>query len=93
VQEECAIFQVPVITIRDTTERPETMEAGSNIVSSTNREAIVAAVRYLQTMGTKGAWQAPPEYLVPNVSDKVVRLLLSNPRWAAGQTSGLRPDF
>jgi UDP-N-acetylglucosamine 2-epimerase (non-hydrolysing) len=33
VQEECAIFGVPNITIRDVTERPETVECGSNIVS------------------------------------------------------------
>ena len=78
VQEECAIFRVPVITIRDTTERPETIEAGSNIVSSTDPEAIVAAVTYLRDVKNPNDWSPPPEYLVPNVSAKIVRILLSN---------------
>ena len=78
VQEECAIFRVPVITIRDTTERPETIEAGSNIVSSTDPEAIVAAVTYLRDVKNPNDWSPPPEYMVPNVSAKIVRILLSN---------------
>jgi UDP-N-acetylglucosamine 2-epimerase (non-hydrolysing) len=76
VQEECAIFQVPVITIRDTTERPETMEAGTNIVTSTQPDRIIAAARFVresrQPMGT-----APEEYLEPVVSGKIMRILLS----------------
>ena len=78
VQEECAIFRVPVITIRDTTERPETIDAGSNIVSSTNPDAIASAVRYLRGAVAPNTWTPPAEYLVPNVSAKIVRLLLSN---------------
>ncbi|NCC36737.1 MAG: UDP-N-acetylglucosamine 2-epimerase (non-hydrolyzing), partial [Chloroflexia bacterium] len=33
VQEECAIFGVPNVTLRDVTERPETVECGSTILS------------------------------------------------------------
>jgi UDP-N-acetylglucosamine 2-epimerase (non-hydrolysing) len=73
-----------VITIRDTTERPETIESGSNIISSTRPGAVVAAARYLQGAGPAGAWKPPAEYLEPNVSDKILRILLSNPEWAAG---------
>lgn len=87
VQEECAIFGVPVITIRDTTERPETVEAGSNIVASTNPDRILEAVRYLHAAGTRGAWTPPSEYLESNVADKVIRILLSNPEWVAGRTT------
>jgi UDP-N-acetylglucosamine 2-epimerase (non-hydrolysing) len=84
VQEECAIFRVPVITIRDTTERPETMECGSNLVASTDPARIVAAARFLRSRGTPGDWSPPAGYLEPNVSDKVLRILLSNPVWAGG---------
>ena len=31
VQEECAIFKIPNIILRDKTERPETIESGSSI--------------------------------------------------------------
>jgi UDP-N-acetylglucosamine 2-epimerase (non-hydrolysing) len=88
VQEECAILRVPVITIRDTTERPETVEAGSNIVASTDPERIVAVAGFLRARGPRGDWAPPPEYLERNVSDKVVRILLSNPAWAAGAATG-----
>lgn len=78
VQEESAIFRVPVITIRDTTERPETIEAGSNIVASTDPARIVSAARFLHGLGRKGVWSPPLEYMDPNVSEKVVRILLSH---------------
>ncbi len=84
VQEECAILRVPVLTIRDTTERPETVEAGSNIVTSTEPEHIARAARFLKGQGPRGGWQPPPEYLERDVSSKVVRILLSNPSWTAG---------
>lgn len=84
VQEECCIFGVPVVTIRDTTERPETVEAGSNVIASTDPERILAAARYLLgQLGSGAAWVPPAEYLDANVSEKIVRILLSNPKWAA----------
>lgn len=32
VQEECSLLHVPAVTCRDTTERPETIECGSNVL-------------------------------------------------------------
>lgn len=78
VQEECAILRVPVITIRDTTERPETVEAGSNLVASTAPDAIVRAARFLQHQPPRGLWTPPQGYTTNHVSSTVVRLLLSN---------------
>ena len=46
VQEECAIFRVPNVTIRDVTERPETIECGSNILSGADREDVERAMRW-----------------------------------------------
>jgi UDP-N-acetylglucosamine 2-epimerase (non-hydrolysing) len=37
VQEECCIFGVPNVTLRDVTERPETVEVGSNMLSARTR--------------------------------------------------------
>jgi UDP-N-acetylglucosamine 2-epimerase (non-hydrolysing) len=73
VQEECAIFGVPNVTIRDVTERPETLECGSNVLSGADLELIPRLVRLVTTSG--GAWQPPPEYVKPNVSDTVVRIV------------------
>jgi UDP-N-acetylglucosamine 2-epimerase (non-hydrolysing) len=77
VQEECSIMQIPNVTIRDTTERPETLECGSNIISGVNTASIVEAVNAALCLSNN--WQAPIEYLRENVSDTVIRILFSKP--------------
>jgi UDP-N-acetylglucosamine 2-epimerase (non-hydrolysing) len=73
VQEECAIFKVANVTLRDVTERPETIECGSNILSGANSESISRCVNIVLSQKTN--WQTPPEYLAENVSDTVVKIL------------------
>jgi UDP-N-acetylglucosamine 2-epimerase (non-hydrolysing) len=73
VQEECAIFRVPNVTLRDVTERPETVECGSNILSGGSPDDILRCVRLV--LSRPAEWQAPPEYLLRNVSDTVLRVL------------------
>jgi len=41
VQEETCILSVPCVTLRDNTERPETLEVGSNVLAGTNPYEIV----------------------------------------------------
>jgi UDP-N-acetylglucosamine 2-epimerase (non-hydrolysing) len=74
VQEECCIFGVANVTIRDVTERPETVECGSNILSGANPDDILRCVR--TALGRKGNWSAPPEYLLKNVSSTVSAIVL-----------------
>jgi UDP-N-acetylglucosamine 2-epimerase (non-hydrolysing) len=45
VQEETCILGVPCITLRDNTERPETLEVGSNILSGTDPDKILEAAK------------------------------------------------
>jgi UDP-N-acetylglucosamine 2-epimerase (non-hydrolysing) len=73
VQEECSIFQVPNVTLRDVTERPETIECGSNILAGAGGESIARCVDLV--LNRKGKWHAPPEYLVENVSETVLNIL------------------
>jgi len=75
VQEECAIFKVPTVTIRDVTERPETIECGSNILSGTGADTVVRCVQHALALGKE--WTAPQEYLAKNVSNTVIKLLLA----------------
>lgn len=74
VQEECCIFHVPAVTMRRSTERPETVECGSNVVTGLSPERIVAGVR--QMTGLPNEWPCPEGYLDPHVSAKVVKYVL-----------------
>jgi UDP-N-acetylglucosamine 2-epimerase (non-hydrolysing) len=75
VQEECSIFGVPNVTIRDVTERPETLECGSNILSGAEVKSIVHCVHTVLSLN--GKWTAPREYLTGNVSDTIIKLTLA----------------
>ena len=74
VQEECCIFQVPNVTIRDVTERPETIECGSNILSGADSDMIEQCVK--QVTNEKSDWKIPEEYLKENVSTTVAKIVL-----------------
>jgi UDP-N-acetylglucosamine 2-epimerase (non-hydrolysing) len=76
VQEEMCLFKIPTVTIRDTTERPETVWCGSNVISGLNKESIVACFNRMKSADRN--WKIPEEYDQNNVSDVVVNILLSN---------------
>ncbi|MFA5230466.1 MAG: UDP-N-acetylglucosamine 2-epimerase (non-hydrolyzing) [Candidatus Paceibacterota bacterium] len=53
VQEEASLFNVPTVTIRENTERPETITCGSNILSGTkNADNILKTVKLMSRKQT-----------------------------------------
>ncbi|HEY1691495.1 MAG TPA: UDP-N-acetylglucosamine 2-epimerase (non-hydrolyzing) [Polyangiaceae bacterium] len=76
VQEEACILGTPAVTIRDVTERPETVECGSNVIAGAAPADILACVRQMTSMPT--AWTPPPEYVAPLVAETVSRVLLGH---------------
>jgi UDP-N-acetylglucosamine 2-epimerase (non-hydrolysing) len=74
VQEEACILMIPNITIRDVTERPETLECGSNILTGVSPDTIMKSLKIV--LGKKPEWEPPAEYLVKNVSSRVVKIVL-----------------
>lgn len=74
VQEECCILGVANVTIRDVTERPETIECGSNMLSGVDPDVILRCVRTVLLQ--RPHWTAPPEYLVDDVSAAVTKIVL-----------------
>jgi len=74
VQEEGCIMGVPTVTLRDVTERPETLEAGSNILTGCDPEDILRCLAIV--LGREGDWNVPAEYLETQVSRTVCNLLL-----------------
>ncbi len=74
VQEECAIMGVPNVTIRDVTERAETVEVGSNIIAGDSPDRILRAAELACALGTD--WTAPTEYLAPHASRAAAKIIL-----------------
>jgi len=82
VQEECCILKVPNITIRDVTERPETIESGSNMLASISPNLMLKSVEVV--LNEKCKWEPPREYLERDVSSKVVKIILGYLRNTVG---------
>ena len=74
VQEEACIFKVPNVTLRDVTERPETVECGSNVLAGCDPETIATLVKVVTD--TTPSWSPPAEYLATNVAATVGRIVL-----------------
>ena len=74
VQEEACILHVPNVTVRDVTERPETIECGSNVLAGADPDVMVRLVKLVT--GRPAQWQAPPEYLMTNVAATSCRIVL-----------------
>jgi UDP-N-acetylglucosamine 2-epimerase (non-hydrolysing) len=71
VQEETCILGTPCVTLRDNTERPETIEVGSNIMAGTNPKKIVECVSIINTKNKK--WINP--FGKGNASEKIINIL------------------
>ncbi len=57
LQEESCFFQVPCVTLRENTERPETLEIGSNALAGTDPARVRAAVR--RQLAAPRRWRNP----------------------------------
>ncbi|KAF5430802.1 UDP-N-acetylglucosamine 2-epimerase (non-hydrolyzing) [Candidatus Methanophagaceae archaeon] len=71
VQEETCILNVPCVTLRDNTERPETLEVGSNILAGTKTETILAATT--EMLGRTVNWSNP--FGDGSASEKIIGVL------------------
>ena len=74
VQEEACILGIPNVTIRDVTERPETIECGSNVLAGCDPQDILKLVGF--AIENSGRWAPPAEYMVKSVAATVMRILL-----------------
>ena len=74
VQEEACILKTPAVTVRDVTERPETLECGSNVLAGSDPEDIVRLVE--QVTRDLADWEPPPEYARLGVASTVARIVL-----------------
>jgi UDP-N-acetylglucosamine 2-epimerase (non-hydrolysing) len=73
IQEETTFFGVPCLTIRENTERPITVDQGTNILVGTDSEKLVQeSLKILDGHGKQGS---VPEYWDDRVSKRIVEFL------------------
>lgn len=78
IQEEAPALGKPVLVMRDTTERPEAVAAGTVRLVGTNQQTIVDALSEL--LDTPGAWDAMSRSINPygdgTASQQIITQLL-----------------
>lgn len=79
ITEEAALLNLPAVTVRNTHERPEGMDAGVLVMAGLKRERVLDAVRVVveQHRADAGAAQPVRDYENPAVSRQVLRVVQS----------------
>ncbi|MBC8273798.1 MAG: UDP-N-acetylglucosamine 2-epimerase (non-hydrolyzing) [Chloroflexi bacterium] len=73
VQEEACILRVPCVTLRDNTERPETIDVGANILAGASSDKILDCVKVM--LGRENNWINP--FGDGKAGEKIVKVLES----------------
>ena len=71
VQEETCILNVPCVTIRDSTERPETVDAGANIIAGVDPASIIDAAERM--LAQSRSWKNP--FGDGKTGDRIIEIL------------------
>lgn len=77
ISEESAILGFPAVTIRDSMERPEALDAGAILLTGLDRRDVVRNVRVAMSAHDEGARSMPAGYEVADASRRVVNFMLS----------------
>lgn len=77
ISEESAILNFPAVTIRNSMERPEAIDAGTIILTGLKSDIVLDSVRLVvDEHKDKRCYQIPLEYQVKNTSWRVLKIIL-----------------
>src|SRR5439155_20388888 len=76
VQEETTVLGIPCITLRENTERPVTVEMGTNTIAGTDPTRIVAAANHALENQSKHAAPRVPPLWDGHTADRILDALL-----------------
>jgi UDP-N-acetylglucosamine 2-epimerase (non-hydrolysing) len=82
VQEEAAILGTPCVTVRNNTERPETIAEGVGLLAGTDKSAILAAIDHILTDWAAFARPSPHLYGDGRAGEKIAHACAE---WLASQ--------
>lgn len=88
ISEESSILGCPAVTLRDSIERPEALDAGAIVMTGLDSANVVEAIEIVTTSGSEAA-SPVDEYEIDNCSSRVVRYITSTCRRHAAW-AGLR---
>jgi UDP-N-acetylglucosamine 2-epimerase (non-hydrolysing) len=76
IQEETTILGVPCITLRDSTERPVTLEHGTNVLAGSNPERIIGA--FNRVSRDEQSLNRSPRYWDGNAAKRIIKVLVDD---------------
>lgn len=77
ISEESSILGFKAVNIREAHERPEAMEEAAVMMAGVNSGRIMQCMAHLLESETEPSLRPVADYSMPNVADKVVRIILS----------------
>jgi len=80
ISEEAAILGFPAVTLRESIERPEALDAGGIIMTGLDPQGVVEAVEVMVAQVAAEGVPCPVDYQVPDTSRRVVDFILSTVR-------------
>jgi len=77
ISEESSILNSPAITIRNSIERPESMDTGSIIVTGLDENTVLDSIKTVIALNNS---QTPEDYKINNTAQRVAKLIIGTAR-------------